>query len=86
MLRLYCLVKLDFNLLVRISNKPSNVLHLSFSTCVSNSINCRPFLPNQFFLLLLAAVHEVCYMIYIILFTSNLKFLSLLYLSFASQM
>ena len=57
----YCFVKLGFKLLVRISNKPSNVLHLFFSACV-NDMNCRPFLPNYFFLLLVA-LPEVCYML-----------------------
>ena len=37
------------NLLVKSLKKPSNELHVSFSACVHDSMNCRPFLFNQFF-------------------------------------
>ena len=58
------------NLLVRFLIKPSVVLIFSFSACVKDSMNCRPFLPHQF-LLLQNALCEVCYMkqIYYLLLT-----------------
>ena len=39
----------SLNILVNILNNPSNMLHVSFSTLVNNSTNCRSFLPSKFF-------------------------------------
>ena len=64
-----------------VSNRPSKVPHVVFSSLVSISKNCRPFLPNQF---LTIANCSMCGVLYMdrILFTSNLKVLSLLVLIF----
>ena len=73
------------NLLVNISNKPSNVLNVSFSACVNDSMKCRSFQPNQFSAIAKCSFWCVLYVVNILL-TSNLKVLSLLYLSSASQL
>ena len=73
------------NLFVRILNKPSNMLHVPMSACVSNSMNCRPFLPNQVFTIASCSAWGVLYVAKILL-TSNLKFLNSLYLSSASEL
>ena len=75
----------DVNLLVKNLNKPSNVLHLSSSAFVNNSMNCRPYLPNKFFTITSFSVRGVLYIVSVLL-TSNLKVLSSLYLSSASKL
>ena len=61
------------------------MLHLSCYICVKDSINCKPFLPSQFFIIANCSVCGMSYNLKI-LFTSSLKFLCLLYLSSASQL
>ena len=39
----------DLNLVLNVVNKPYLVLHLSRSVCINDSMNWRPFLPNQLF-------------------------------------
>ena len=79
MVSLYC----DLNLLTCVLNRPSVMLHLSFSACVSVSTNCRPFLSSQFLLLLffLFAACSKNYIVYLLyeVFSSP-------YLSSASQL
>ena len=58
---------------------------MPFSSLINDSINCSPFLPSQIFTIANCSVWGVLYVINMI-FTSNLKVLSLLYLSSASQM
>ena len=62
------------NILDSISNRPSNVLLMVFSSFVSISKNCKPFLPNQF---LTIANCSTCWVLFVdkILFISNLKVL-----------
>ena len=79
------LLNWGLNLLLNAVNRPTIVLHLSCSVCVQVSMNCRPFLPSHFFII---ANCSVCWVLYNlkILFTTSLKFLSLLYLSSSSQL
>ena len=50
---LYCAVNILFNDVKR----PSVVLHLSCSVYVNDSMNCRPFMPSQFFII---AIFSAC--------------------------
>ena len=65
-------------------NRPSNVLHVSFSSVINVSKYWRPFLPNQF---LTIANLSACRVLYTdkTLLTSNLNVFSSLYLSSAFQ-
>ena len=39
----------SLNVLLNVVNKLSMELNLSLSVCINDSMNCRPFLPSQFF-------------------------------------
>ena len=69
------------NLLDSVLNRPSSVLHVSFSA-IGVYKYCRPFLPNQF---LTNDSLSVCGVLYVerILLTSNQNVLNSLYLSCA---
>ena len=72
------------NLLFRISNRPSTVLHNSCASCVRDSIKCRPCLYSQF--LIMCTLSELCVLyIWNMLFTPNMKFLNFVYLSVTPQ-
>ena len=81
------LLNRGLNLLVRDLNRPSNVLHIAFSSFVRDSKNCRPFLPNQS-LFFTTTNCSVCGVWYVdkMLFTSNQNVLSSLYLLSTSQL
>ena len=68
-----------------VSNRPSSVLHVSFSAVVGISKYCSPSLPNQFFT---SAKLYVCGVLYVerILLTSNQNVLISLYLSCVFQL
>ena len=75
---------LGFKFIGECFNRPSSVLHVSFSAVVSVSKYCNPFLPNQF---LTSTNLSVCGVLYVdrILLTSNLNVFNSLYLSCAFQ-
>ena len=52
------------------------LLHMTFSSFVKVSKNCRPFLPSQFLTIVNCSACGVLYVVNV-LFTSNLKVLSL---------
>ena len=71
------------NLLFKVYNKPSNVLCVSCSACVRSPMNFRYSLPRQF--LVIATLPAWFVSRLKMFFTSNLKFLSSVYLSVAFQ-
>ena len=71
-------------MLFRVLNSPSNILYHSGSSWVIDSINCRPCLPSPHFKILYTIF---CFVscVWNMLFISNLKFLSSVYLHLAPK-
>ena len=75
MVLLYC----GLNLLFRVSNRQSTLLHCSYFSCARDFRNCMACLPSQFLIVFTLCLLFALY-VWNMLFTSNLKFVRFVYM------